>query len=248
MITQTKYSWWGKALLPVITAMILGVGLSVNAAVLELEQFDTDAAGWGDRDGAEMAVSYNGGFGNAAGSMQGTFADQGDAPVPETDAFRLTSGPFMGDLTLGSTYDPTAFIFDFYSAHVLPSDLIIRIGDGVNTFFRGLTSLVPGVGGWGSVSASLSFAGWFGGSQAQFDAVLESVSFIELQITRSGAGEQTYYFDNFSYHAEEADENGGGNGGGPSAVPEPSTINLLILVGMFAIGLRRYHVRNIRNN
>ena len=214
-------------------------GGTAIAALIELEDFSAGNAGWGDRDVDEMTVSWNNSFGNAAGSMQGTFGAQG-APSPETDAFRLTTGPFVGDLTDSGNLTPTAFIFDFYSANILPSDLIIRIGDGVNTFFRGLTSLLPAVTTWGSITASLSYAGWFGGSQVAFESALGNITFIELQITRNGEDEQTYYFDNFSYHANDANDPDPGNGGGPSVIPEPAAMQLMVFVGALLLSLRRF--------
>jgi hypothetical protein len=217
-----------------VVAAIAGLALQAQGAILLTDTFDSDDENWGDRDAGEMTVTYTGGFGNPAGSMQGTFAAQG-SPLAETDAFRLTSG--LGDLTQGGTYDLTAFAFDFYALNVLPSDLIFRFGDGVSTFFRGVT--LNAVESWQTFSLSLaSVSGWFGGDQTAFDNALSSVTFVEIQLSRSGIGSQTYYLDNFELTGELA--GGGGGGGGPSAIPEPNTISLLLLVVAMLLALRRY--------
>lgn len=209
-------------------AAIIGMAPLAQSAILLTDTFDVDAENWGDRDAGEMTVTYNGGVGNTPGAMQGAFASQG-SPLAETDAFRLTSG--LGDLTQSDTYTLTAFSFDFYAVNILPSDLIFRFGDGVNTFFRGVT--LNAVTSWQTFSLSLaSVSGWFGGDQTAFDNALSSVSFVEVQVSRAGTGAQNYYMDNFQLTGELA--------GGPSAVPEPSTISLLLLVLALLLSLRRF--------
>lgn len=117
--------------------------LAVQAAVFVVEEFNSDPS-WGDRDSGEMVVAWNAGFGNAAGSMGGTFASQG-SPFAETDAMRIaggsSGGAFSGDLF--GTYNTFGFNlanlslgyfqFQFYSEDVLPSDLRFRINGGGNT-------------------------------------------------------------------------------------------------------------------
>lgn len=204
-----------------------------QAAVLFSDDFSADAENWGDRDTGEMAVSHAAGFGNNAGSMRGHF----DADVSwDTDAWRLSTIPNGNDLTQGHTYTPTLFSFQFYADNVVPSDLILRFGNGFDTFFRGFT--VSALDSWLSFSAPLtSVAGWFGGDQSAFDSVLQSTTFIELQVTRNGFDEQTYYFDNFQLQGNEGWQEGGG--GGPSAVPEPNTITLLVFIILPIMAIRR---------
>jgi len=201
-------------------AAFLLLAPAARAVVINVtEDFSASAAGWGDRDLNEMDVAWNG------SAMQGDF----DAGIltPETDAFQLTSG--LGDLTQAGTYDLTSFTFNFFADTIAPSDVIFRFGDGVSTFFRAASV------GFNSLSLA-SVAGWFGGSQAAFDAALSAATFLEVQVTRNGADAQTYRLDNFTLNGTL--DNGGG--GGPSAVPEPNTINLLAFIGMIGFALKRY--------
>lgn len=69
--------------------MGLGAG-SAPCAVLYVEEFNINAAGWGDRDSGEMAVSHDGTNERMVGSFAASF-------LPMSDAFRITSGNFMGD-------------------------------------------------------------------------------------------------------------------------------------------------------
>ncbi len=213
-----------------VVAAIAGLALQAQGAILLTDTFDANAENWGDRDVGEMTVAHSGVVGSPAGSMEGSFALQG-SPLAETDAFRLTAG--LGDLTQGGTYDLTAFAFDFYAVNVLPSDLIFRFGDGTSTFFRGVT--LNSVTAWQTFSLSLaSVSGWFGGDQTAFDNALSSVTFVEIQVSRQGIDAQTFYMDNFELTGELA-----GAVGGPSAIPEPSTISLLLLVVAMLGALRR---------
>ncbi|HMP73414.1 MAG TPA: PEP-CTERM sorting domain-containing protein [Kiritimatiellia bacterium] len=220
--------------------MLLVLVSRAPAVLLIDHDFAGGNQGWGDRDPGEMNVGWTGvgGFGNPAtsGSMQGDFA--GSVFTPETDAFRLTSG--LGDLTQAGVYDLVSFSFQFYAAHVVPADLILRVGNGSHTFFRGFT--VSSTLNWQTFTAPLSsVSGWFGGTQAQFDSVLTSTTFIDIQVSRSGFDAQTYYFDNFQLTGVEAGNNNDDNngGGGPSAVPEPNTINLLVSIGLLGLASRR---------
>jgi hypothetical protein len=219
-----------------ITAALCAVTGAAHAIVLSTNEFNTTAENWGDRDGGEMTVGWTGSQGNPAGSMQGDFAN--GIFTPETDAFRLTTIPFGGDLTDGGTYDLVSFSFQFYADTVLPSDLILRFGNGSATFFRGFT--LNSIDAWQTFTAPLtSVAGWFGGSQATFDTVLADTTFIELQVSRNSSVAQTYFFDNFQLNGELSGGGGGGGGGGPSAVPEPNTLSLLGFAAMIAAAMRR---------
>lgn len=222
------------ALLLICVALL--AGRPATGAVLALEDFSADP-GWIDRDPGEMTVTHNAGFGNPAGSLQGTFAAQG-APLPEVDAFRIdggeSGGVFTGDYY--ATYPGfTSWAFQFYADDVLPSALLIRFGDGTNTFQRALTSLVTGLDTWTTINVSLDYAGWAGGTASSFSNTLSSLFFVDLQVTRNGTGEQDYFVDNFSLN--DATPSPGG-----SAVPEPGTLSLLV-AGAALAGLRRRHMR-----
>ena len=193
---------------------------SAPAVILITHDFDTSDHGWGDRDAGEMDVNWNG------TAMQGDF-DQ-DIFTPETDAFLLTSG--LGDLTQGGVYDLTSWTFNFFADTIAPSDLIFRFGDGVTTFFRAASI------GFNSLSLA-SVAGWFGGDQTTFDSALTATTFVEIQVTRNGFDAQTYRLDDFILNGEL---DGQGGGGGPSAVPEPNTINLFLLIVLIMMALRRF--------
>jgi len=204
--------------------ILSGPVFSSRAAILEFEDFSASAAGWGDRDVDEMDVSWTG------SSMLGEFLAQ-DVAIPETDAFRLTSGSFVGDLwSAHSGYYLTFLTFDFTALAVAASDLIIRISDGISTFSRGLTPTT----GFKSVSLASS-SGWFGGGDAAFSNALSNVQYIDIQITRSGIGAQSFSFDNLTLNGEQ--DFGGGEG--PSAVPEPNTLSLLMFLCIIGFGLRR---------
>lgn len=216
-----------------LLALLLAAALPARAAVLSTETFGSGSSGWVDRDAAEMTVSYNAGFGNTAGSLQGSFAAQG-SPAFESDAFRATAassgGAFSGDFY--TTYPTFSYLtFDFLAADVLPSTLIFRIGDGVNTFLYNVSPQLNTLAAWTTINVSLAYSGsWLGGSAAQFSNVFNNVTFMDVQVARNGTGAQDYFVDNFTLHD--------GPSAGGDAVPEPNSIGLL-LVGVGAM----YHLR-----
>lgn len=217
----------------VIMAVLLGAAFPSRAASLAMETFGSSSSGWVDRDAAEMSVSYNAGFGNTAGSLHGSFASQG-SPSFESDAFRATAassgGAFSGNFNL--TYPTfTSLAFDFLAEDILPSTLIFRIGDGVNTFLYNVNPQLNALATWTTVNVSLAYsAGWIGGSAAQFASVFNNVTFMDVQVGRNGTGAQDFYLDNFTL-LDDPQSSGG-------VVPEPNSIGLL-LVGIGAV----YHLR-----
>ena len=82
-----------------LAVLALGIALRSDAAVLATETFGSGSSGWVDRDPVEMSVSYSAGFGNAGGSLKGSFGSQ-NVPSFESDAFRATAassgGAFSG--------------------------------------------------------------------------------------------------------------------------------------------------------
>lgn len=218
-----RYMGWMAGLRRHVVAIAVGAlaGFTgeAGAAVLGTETFGGGQSGWVDRDVDEMTVSYNAGFGNAAGSLQGSFAAQG-ASSPETDAFRINAGSSGGMFTGDYWTDVpgfTAWTFSFYADDILPSDLLIRFNDGVNTFVRSVLSQVAAQDNWYTVTVPLSYSGWLGGSASAFSNALSNVTFIDVQLTRNGTGAQNFFLDNFTLTDTSV-----------NAVPEPSTAGLLL--------------------
>jgi hypothetical protein len=195
-----------------------------SGAVLYLEEFNVNAAGWGDRDSGEMSVSYDGTNDRMVGSFASSF-------LPMSDAFRITSGNFMGNYV---TPGLTQISFDLVAANVLPSDLMIRIFSGSDLF----TYQFNPVSLSDTYLVNLSWsAGWNGLDEAAFNAALTSVTALEIQIARNGSGAQSYYLDNVqTLHTDL------GGGGGGSAVPEPNMVSMFVLAVAVFSGLRRYTV------
>ena len=210
---------------------MLFVGAAVcPGAILYLEDFDPDNNGWVDRDAGEMTVSHDAGNLWMVGAFGATF-------LPQTDAFRIASGTdFLGDYI---TPGLTQLRFDFYAVNVLPSDLFIRIIDGANIFSFQFNPLT--VGSWETFTVNLAWSyGWLGPSEAAFNAALASVDMIDIQVSRSGSGAQSYYLDN----VQTLDTDIGDPGGPDSAIPEPTTISLFMVVGALMMYARRRSIGN----
>jgi hypothetical protein len=214
-----------------LLALALLAAAPVSGAILQIEDFSSDPSpNFGSRD-SEMTVSHS------AGTMLGEFAAQ-DVPFFESDAFRVDDNPWIGDY--GTLYPSfTQFSFDFLSVNVLPSTFILRISDGTTTFIRNLLPQVGSVGVWSTgIAVPLMYdASWLGGSSAQFDAALASVSFIDIQIGRAGADLQQYQIDNFALLDDPIDPGGGGGPG--SAVPEPNAVSFLAVAALLLYAMRR---------
>ena len=203
-------------------------------AVVYTEDFGSGANGWGDRDSGEMGVSHQGSVGvPASAAMQGSFAAQG-VNIPQTDAFRISSGAnFIGNYnTKGNGL--TQIQFDLFADDIVPSDLFIRLIDGSNTFSYQFNLGSFAINTWTTFSINLTWsAGWSGLSEGAFNTALGSVDALEIQLTRNNTGAQLYYLDNIT----TLDTDLGGGGGG-SAVPEPGT-GLLFLGAMVLFAVRR---------
>lgn len=217
-----------------------------TAAVFVVENFDSDP-GWSTRDG-EMTVGWDGGFGYLGnGSMAGTF-DLQDVPSPETDAMRISVGS-SGGIYSGNFYttyagflpDSSTFTFRFFSQDVLPSDLRIRIGDGSSLFSRSLSSQATSVGGWQTVTVNLDYAGWLGGTDAEYSNLFSAVSFIDLQISRNGEDAQAFFVDDFSLNYLLDEEGGGGDP--VDVVPEVATTQFLLLGVLLMSGTIKRRIR-----
>ncbi len=230
---------------------LLTAALSCPAAVFVIEQFDADP-NWVDRDTDEMQVAWNSSFGYlGSGSMQGSFALQTGTPSPETDAMRIintsSGGGFSGNYF--SAYpaflpDTASLTFRFYSDDVLPSDLRIRIGSGAFTFSRSVASQASALDSWQTVTVDLGYAGWLGGTAAQYSNAFTAVSFIDIQISRSGTNSQSFFVDNFALNGDD------NNPVDPvDAVPEAATTQFLLLGMIFmAGGVRSRFRKMLRGN
>ncbi|HMP75717.1 MAG TPA: PEP-CTERM sorting domain-containing protein [Kiritimatiellia bacterium] len=227
--------------------LLLAAAQPVPAAVLLIESFDSDPD-WVDRDPGNMAVSHNALVGSTVnGSLEGAFAS---SFAPATDAFRINgtvddginpnppppTGPWVGNYnTLYPGYQQ--FVFDFLPEDVLPSSFSIIISDGVNTFQRNLLpQLDSGAGAWYyDLSVPLVYDSTWAifGTSAEFSAMMSSVSYIDIQITRNTSVEQSYFIDNFRLTDDPVELNGS------EAVPEPGTFALLALSVLALTALRK---------
>ncbi len=221
MIMNTPHAFFRKA---VFVCLLFACRVS-SGAILNLEDFTAvDGSGWVARD-SFMSVT------DPINVLQGDFADQGIFFVPETDAFRIATGTdFLGDYTTGLPlvdYPLTQISFYLLAVNVLPTDLFIRISDGVNTFsyqFNPINFSDTYV-----VNLAWSY-GWNGLDENAFNAALASIDWIDIQISRNGSGAQTYLLDNVQTLNTDI---GGPGGGGDTAVPEPATLSLFLLALTF---------------
>lgn len=211
------------------TGLLMAVG-PARAAILTLEEFDTGLAGWDERDLAEMAVSWD----NVDLWAVGQFGGQ-VFPTFESDAFRIDSGTdFLGDYV---TPGLTQIRFDLYAEDVLPSDLFIRLVSNTNVFDYQFGA-VNNLDSWQTFTVDLDWSfGWNGAGESAFNSALANVTALEIQVTRSGTGSQSYYLDN----VETLDTDIGGGPGGPGgAVPEPNVITMIAPAAVWlAATLRR---------
>lgn len=192
------------------------------------ETFTDAAGGWGDRDSGKMTVTLDSGN----DWMVGQFGGQA-FPTPQTDAFRISSGPnFTGNFTgLGIT----GLSFDFYSANVLPSDLIIRLISGSGVFTYQFTP--TGIQMWQTFSVEMLWSyGWDGAGESAFNLGLTAVNAVEIQLTRRGTGAQSYYLDNVTTYNTPLSWD-------TIAVPEPDTLGLFIVAAVVVLRNRRKFFR-----
>ena len=209
------------------------VAFSTHSAVLVYsEDFESGASGWAGRDGI-MSVSHQFGVGSPpSGAMQSSFDSQA-FPTSQTDAFRINSGPnFVGDYTSFGAQGITRISFDLFAVNVLPSDLMLRILSGADTFFYQFSLGSMPLNTWTEFSVFLNYGhGWVGPSEAAFDSALTSVDQLDVQLSRSGTSAQTFYLDNVTTWTGDIPE--------PPVIPEANTALLLL----FGLALLR-RVRN----
>lgn len=176
---------------------------SARAASPYTETFDTDTAGWQDRDAFELTLTHSTDAGNPGGCLVGTFAPQGGPPVAEIDAIVATgsvsTANFVGDY-------PSAGInligLDFRADQILPSEALVRVVSGGSNsivFFRSFLSRIVSTGAWHTIALSLasrSLGGWAGGTDETFAEALTNIARVEIQLTRNGIVAQSYLIDN----------------------------------------------------
>ena len=208
------------------------VAARAGAATIITDQFNSGLDGWVDSNPAQMPVTADTGFGLSLGSIKGVFAAQSLAFV-QTGAFVATnttdSGAFTGNYWTGAT-NFTGFTFNFYADTILPSDFILTFNGNGSTFSYSLENQSMGVGAWSSLAVPLTYgSGWLGGNATAFSNSLTSVQYVDVQLTRNGTSQQTYWLDNFALTNQPLDIN---------LVPEPGT-GVLALGGLAAILARR---------
>lgn len=195
-----------------LLAGLIHIPSASSAVIPSLASFDADAEGW-DAGTGDMTVGWSGTEGNPAGALEGSFSAQGMFFIPEQGSFRINSGSeFLG------AYDNviTGFSFDFMALSVLPTDLSLNLYSGLDAFYIPIVLSGMDIGVWKQFTVSLADLNWVGNS-----SVLDSVTSIELTVTRGNSEAQLFYLDNF----ETVDTDFGG-GGGESVIPEPATLIL----------------------
>lgn len=211
--------WW-------MVAICALAGLA-RGAVLSVEEFTLDDAGW--TGGSAGTVVHNPGGGNTGGAIEMTLDPDG-MPLDAyfTADVSASDGAFAGDyLTAGAG----TIYFDFYAVNVAPSALFLLLSDDVNTFMYGL--VIPASGDWTTCGVQLSYtAGWDGMGAAAFATALQNVTSISFGIFTSGDDPQTYRLDNIELSADSFALPSS------SAIPEPSTITLLSGVLILALSRR----------
>ncbi len=199
--------------------------MSAHSAVLVyVEDFESGPNGWAGRDGI-MSVSHQFGVGSPpSGAMQGSFDSQ-SFPISQTDAFRInTGGNFVGDYTSFGAQGITRISFDLFAVNALPSDVMLRLNSGSDTFFYQFSLGSMSLNTWTPFSVFLSYDfGWVGSSAPAFDSALTSVNQLDVQLTRSGTSSQTFYLDNVTTWTGEIPD--------PPLIPEANTA-LFLLFGM----------------
>lgn len=179
----------------------------------------------------ESGVSASGGSSpSGAGSWEGSFSAIG-TPSPATGTLRITDPNFLTEYdTAYPGYATYSLGFAFY-AGVLPTDLLITIGNGSSTYIYNALPQITATG-WNDVYLSFS-SGWIGSGSSISDP-LNTMTYIDISWSRNGSSAQQFYLDDFTLFGDDT-----GGGGGGSAVPEPNTA-LMILSGIVLLSLRKW--------
>lgn len=199
----------------VLTIVVLSLVSRAFAALVYLEEWNDSLNGWQTYTNY-MTLSHDSSVGNPPGSLRGTFSEQ-TIPMSEWDAFtagtEASGGAFVGNYIEDFNGLFWGWRFTFYAADTIPSELSIRFGSASAEFMYNLLPLVTETGRWYEMAVTVTNTfGWYG-PMSEWDATLQNVSYVKIQVGRAGTQEQRYYIDNF--------EN--------VAIPEPATLWLLAL-------------------
>jgi hypothetical protein len=207
--------------------MVTLIGLTISAAgspynLHEYNFDDNTAQGWtvgGDFTSTNTSSGY----------LEGQF---GAVSEPYSPAYGDFTGPaaLLTDWTSGGLYTPNLMSFDFFASATTPNNLFLAFGDDNFLVYRSL-NLVSGLN-----SFSFDFSSGWLGDTGNFNDIFSGVTFFSMTIDRSSALAETYRLDNFLVQGIDA---GPGPGPGPSAIPEPTSVSLLLASVASLLALRR---------
>ncbi len=163
------------------------------------------SSGWTSTSNTIMELSATGGS-NHAGSLSGNFYEL-SIPIPESAAFTASSAATMGRFT-GQYLQPGSRIpqFMWFNLRCIernPSYASIRLSGGspqnTTIFYPFTAQIISAAGGWNTIEIPLNDpSGWVGGTAQDFTNIIQSVSSVQLYMTRAGTEEQSYELDDFS--------------------------------------------------
>lgn len=210
---------WNRVLLSLF-CLCVASGWGVNAAIITTNDFSTDPGGDVSSLSSVMTVSHDTSY------MSGDFLAQDPLnPVFELDAFNVTLADFTGDY--GGI---TQIAFDLFAVNIAPSFLYLNIVSGTNSFSYQFTDFTSATIAYQPYVASLSYsAGWSGAGEALFNSSLSSVDSIEILLARNSTDAQEYRLDNLRTSGAP----------GPSAVPEPNTVSIIMAAVLGLLAVRR---------
>jgi len=221
---------------------------------LDQETFTGSAPGGFTDSGFSGAAGYNGGFGNTgadietaagatlgpngspsgAGSYEGSFTLQG-VPAPETGVLTITDPGFATTYSSAyAGYTTYYFGFAFYGS-VLPTDLLITVGSGMNAYVYNALSQISSALTWNDVIIPFG-SGWTGSGSSLPD----TIDYIDVSWSRNGGAAQSFFLDDFSVFGDDSSSSSSSSSGGPSAVPEPNTLSFIAFAMLLGLTIRRF--------
>ena len=163
------------------------------------------SSGWTSSSSAMMELSAPGGY-NHQGVLAGEF-DAISIPIPESAGFTATSassmGHFTGQYLAEGSHTPLSMWFNLRCVDKLPSYASVRISggpEGTPTLFHSITSQIGLQSGqWKTIDVPLNDPSiWVGGTAQDFTNIIQSISHVQIYLTRSGTELQSYELDDFS--------------------------------------------------
>lgn len=169
-----------------VFCLMLLAGNARSAIVTETFEDDADWFGTGS-----LNFSHNAG----GQYLEGSFNPIG---FPLIGGFRAdetsSDGAFVGNLA--AIPELATVRFDFLAADTLPTFLAFRFFGNATEFFYSLSLSAAGV--WHSLAVPMTYTSdWDGGNEAQFNAALSNVQWMEVTMQTTPFGAQTYGLDNF---------------------------------------------------